>query len=97
MKPIFRNIAVSTLALALTSGVAFTQDHPDQHQQYVEHKEWKKGYHMNHDDWGRGAPVSDWQTRHLRKPPSGYEWRAIDGNYVLANSDGVVSTVVVIH
>ncbi len=103
MKSIFKALALSTLALTLTSGVAIAQDHPDhpdhpdqQDHHYVKHDDWKKGSHMNHDDWARGAQV-DWHAHHLRRPPSGYEWREIDGNYVLASSDGVISTVVVIH
>lgn len=95
MKPIFRTLALSTLALTLAGGTAaaFAQDHPD-HQQYVRHEEWKKGYHMRHEDWARGEQV-DWHAHHLKRPPAGYEWRAIDGNFVLASSDGVISTVVV--
>ena len=100
MKPIFRTLALSTLAIALTSGTAaaFAQDHPDHpdHQQYVRHEEWKKGYHIHQEDWARGEQV-DWHAHHLRRPPNGYEWRAIDGNFVLASSDGVISTVVVAH
>jgi hypothetical protein len=26
----------------------------------------------------------DWRRHHLRRPPRGYEWREVDGNYVLA-------------
>jgi Ni/Co efflux regulator RcnB len=98
MKPIVRALAISTLALTLTGGVAFAQDHPadQQDHHYVKHTEWKKGTHINHDDWGRGARV-DWQAHHLKKPPTTYEWREIDGNYVLASSDGVISSVVVVR
>ena len=100
MKPIFRTLALSTLALTLTGGtaIAIAQDHPDHadHQQYVHHNEWKKGYHMRHEDWSRGEQV-DWHSRHLRRPPNGYEWRQIDGNFVLATNDGVISSVVVVH
>jgi Ni/Co efflux regulator RcnB len=93
-----RALAVSTLALTLTGGVAVAQDHPDdQHQQYVHHPEWKKGAHIRNEDWGRGQAVSDWHSHHLHKPPSGYEWRYIDGNYVCANNDGVIFSVVVGH
>jgi Ni/Co efflux regulator RcnB len=72
-------------------------DHHDDHQQnqYVQHKDWKRGYHMNHDDWDRGQRVDDWHTHHLTAPRDGYEWRQIDGNYVMADRNGVVSTVVV--
>ena len=97
MKAIGRALAISTLALTLTGGIAFAQDHPDQeqHQQYVKHSEWKKGAHIRQEDWSRGQQV-DWHAHHLRQPPAGYEWRAIDGNYVLANSDGVISTTIVV-
>jgi Ni/Co efflux regulator RcnB len=97
MRSFGQALAVSALALTLTGGIAFAQDHhDDQHQQYVRHEEWKKGYHIKQEDWARGAQV-DWQAHHLRHPPNGYEWREIDGNYVLCSSDGVISTVVVVH
>jgi Ni/Co efflux regulator RcnB len=47
------------------------------------HPEWHKGAKIGHDDWGRGQPV-DYHAHHLRVPPRGYEWREVDGNYVLA-------------
>jgi Ni/Co efflux regulator RcnB len=97
MRAIYRAIAVSTLALTLTAGIAFAQDHhDDQHQQYVRHSEWRKGAHIRQEDWSRGAQV-DWHAHHLRHPPAGYEWRMIDGNYVHCSSDGVISTVVVVR
>jgi len=101
MKAVSRVLAVSvlTLGLTLTSGAAFAQDHPNdhqeqQHQQYVKHSEWKKGAHIKDEDWNRGEQV-DWHAHHLRQPPKGYEWREIDGNYVLANSGGSIFSVVV--
>ena len=71
-------------------------DHHDAyHQQYVRHDEWKHGYHMSHDDWNRGQRVDNWRAYHLRQPPRGYEWREVDGNYVLAAvATGVVASVV---
>jgi Ni/Co efflux regulator RcnB len=93
MKSLARLFAASTLALTLTGGIAMAQDHPDH---YVHHPEWKKGYHIKQEDWSRGAQV-DWHAHHLRQPPAGYEWRQIDGNYVLCSGDGVISTVVVVH
>lgn len=74
-------------------------DRHDDHgqQQYVEHREWKRGYHMNHDDWDRGQQVN-YRSSHLQRPRSGYEWRQVDGNYVMANSrTGVVSVVIARH
>ena len=100
MKKIAQAFAVSTLVLTLTGGVAaFAQDHHDDqhHQQYVRHDEWKKGYHMHQEDWGRGERVDDWRAHHLHRPPNGYEWRIIDGNYVCANGDGVIYATVVVR
>ena len=90
----FARIAVfSTFSAALLAGPVFAQDHPG----YVKHSEWKKGYHMKQEDWARGVRVDDWKAHHLRQPPSGYEWRTIDGNYVMANiNTGVVSTTLVV-
>jgi Ni/Co efflux regulator RcnB len=96
MKKFQKALALVTLALTLTltGGVAFADDHHDNHQ-YVKHEEWKKGYHMQHTDWDRGEKV-DYRTYHLRRPPSGYEWRLVDGNYVLAAvATGVIASVVV--
>jgi Ni/Co efflux regulator RcnB len=99
MNKFCRALAVSALALTLTGPIALAaQDHPDQdhHQQYVKHEEWKKGAKIKSDDWGRGEQV-DWHAHHLRKPPAGYEWRQVDGNFVLANNDGLIFSVVVSH
>ena len=65
--------AAAIAALAASSTVASANPHP----------EWRKGAHIGHDDWGRGQPV-DYHSHHLRAPPHGYEWRQVDGNYVLA-------------
>jgi Ni/Co efflux regulator RcnB len=47
------------------------------------HPDWRKGGRIGRDDWGRGVHV-DYRAHHLRQPPRGYEWREVDGNYVLA-------------
>lgn len=101
MNYIQKTLAVCAFAGILSGGVAIAQDHHDDHDRdnhhYVEHKEWKKGYHMRHEDWDRGERV-DYKQYHLRRPPNGYEWRLVDGNYVLAAvSTGIVTTVVVAH
>jgi Ni/Co efflux regulator RcnB len=81
-----------------SGGSLFAQDHHDDHHdnhQYVRHEEWKKGARMNHDDWNRGERV-DYRHYHLSAPPRGYEWRQVDGNYVLAAvATGLIASVVV--
>ena len=71
-------------------------DHHDAyHQQYVHHNDWKKGYHMRSEDWGRGQRV-DYRTYHLRRPPRGYEWRQVDGRYVMAAiATGVIADIII--
>jgi Ni/Co efflux regulator RcnB len=98
MKRFEKFVALGVVSGVLFSGAAFAQDHNDgahDNHVYVQHKEWKKGYHLNQNDWGRGEQV-DWHAHHLRTPPRGYEWRQVDGNYVLAAvATGVVASVIV--
>lgn len=87
-------IALSALTAVLSTGVLVAQDHHDD-QQYVRHDEWKKGAHIKKEDWGRGVAV-DYRTYHLKAPPRGYEWRQVDGNYVLAAvATGVIASAIV--
>ena len=98
MKPIFRTAVISTLALTLSAVPMFAQDHHDDHRDnhhYVHHQEWHRGARISHDDWNRGDQV-DWRAHHLRQPPRGYEWREVDGNYVLAAvATGVIASVII--
>jgi Ni/Co efflux regulator RcnB len=98
MRRIYRSLAVTALAASLIGPATFAQDHRDDNHPagYVEHNEWKKGYHMKSEDWSRAHPV-DYKQYHLNAPPRGYEWRSVDGHYVLANNRGVITTVVVAH
>jgi Ni/Co efflux regulator RcnB len=70
-----RNLTAAALAAVMTlaAGAAFGTPHP----------EWHQGAKIAPADWGRGQPV-DYHAHHLRAPPHGYEWREVDGNYVLA-------------
>ena len=69
-------------------------DRHDDHG-YVRHDEWRKGYRMRHEDWDRGERI-DYRQYRLRRPPEGYEWRQVDGNYVLAAvATGVIASVIV--
>ena len=100
MKNICRILAVATLAAGLFGPATFAQDphddhHEDRHDAYVRHDEWKKGYHMDKADWGRAQRI-DYRQYHLNEPPRGYEWRSVDGNYVLAAvATGVIASVVI--
>ena len=97
MKKIYRVVAFTALAVSLAGPASFAQDHHDDahHDAYVHHPEWKKGYHMAPNDWSRAHPV-DYRQYHLHAPPRGYEWRSVDGNYVLAAvATGVIASVVV--
>lgn len=108
MNNLRRGLALTTVAAMLSGGVAFAQDHHDDHpadhhddqhgdrgdHHYVRHDDWHKGARMRHEDWDRGQRV-DYRHYHLRRPPSGYEWREVDGNYVLAAvATGVIASVI---
>ena len=103
MTHVRKAFAFATLAaVLLPGGISFAQDHHDDHHgdhhdnhAYVHHQEWKRGYHMRHEDWDRGERI-DYRRYHLHAPPRGYEWREVDGNYVLAAvATGVIASVIV--
>ena len=91
MKKFHTVLALAILSTSLMSGVALAQDHHDNDQDhhdnhsYTEHKEWHKGAVIKHEDWDRADKV-DYHQYHLSAPPRGYEWRMVDGYYVLVNS-----------
>lgn len=85
----------AAMATAGTQALAeeYDNNHHDNHH-YVKHEEWRKGEKMRDEDWKRGEHV-DYRERHLESPPRGYEWRLVDGNYVLAAvATGVIASVV---
>jgi Ni/Co efflux regulator RcnB len=112
MRTFTKALSTLTMAAVLSTGAAFAQHpddhggrpedhgrqsdhHDDHHDGYVRHNEWHKGARINHDDWNRGAQV-DWHARHLQAPPRGYEWRQVDGNYVLAAAaTGIIATAII--
>jgi Ni/Co efflux regulator RcnB len=105
MKKLYSILGLVILSTSLMGGVAVAQDHHDNqadqdhhdNHAYVQHKEWKKGAMIKHEDWDRGDKV-DYRQYHLTAPPDGYEWRMIDGNYVLVNvSNFQIRTVVRVH
>jgi Ni/Co efflux regulator RcnB len=89
---------------AVMAGMALTADGamaaPDDHRDdarpaaHVDHPEWRQGARIAPSDWSRGQQV-DYRSHHLRAPPRGYEWRQVDGNYVLAAvATGVIASVI---
>ncbi|MBS0362994.1 MAG: RcnB family protein [Proteobacteria bacterium] len=88
LKTILIATAVAALSLSAVS-TAFAQP-----PGWVRHDEWRRGHRMRHDDWARGQRV-DWHAHHLRRPPRGYEWREVDGNYVLAAAaTGLIASII---
>ena len=55
---------------------------------------WRRGARMDNDHLRHASRV-DWRRHHLRAPPRGYEWREVDGNYVLAAvATGVIADLI---
>jgi Ni/Co efflux regulator RcnB len=93
MKSVCSALALFILAASLSGSLAFAEDHHDNHH-YVKHEEWKKGAHIRDEDWKRADHI-DYRQYHLNAPPRGYEWREVDGNFVLAAvATGVIATVI---
>ena len=84
------------LLLAGSAGAALADPgyHPDRHDNgRHNHHDWRKGGRIDRADWNRGRRV-DYRQRHLRAPPRGYEWREVDGNYVLAAAaTGLIASI----
>lgn len=92
--------AAALMAGTGAAGVAMAQpghyEHHDRygHGHYVRHHDWRRGHRLARSDWSRGERL-DWRRHHLRQPPRGYEWREIDGNYVLAAmATGVIASII---
>lgn len=94
-KTIALTVATAAFALPVLAQGPHGDDHHDDHHGYVQHKDWHKGAKISHDDWNRGAQV-DWRSHHLHQPPNGYEWREVDGNYVLAAAaTGLIASAII--
>jgi Ni/Co efflux regulator RcnB len=71
-------------------------DHRDVHvgDRWAAHREWRRGGRIDRMEWRR-AHVVDYRIHHLRRPPRGYEWREIDGRYVLAAvASGIIADII---
>ena len=61
---------------------------------WVRHNDWRKGHRLGHADWDRGERLA-WRAPHLRRPPRGYVWREVDGNYVMAAAaTGLIASII---
>jgi Ni/Co efflux regulator RcnB len=86
--------AAFAATIALTSVSAFAQPRHDNDHHFVRHNDWRKGHRLSHDDWNRGQHI-DYRAHHLRAPPRGYEWREVDGNYVMAAAaTGLIASII---
>jgi Ni/Co efflux regulator RcnB len=57
--------------------------------------EWRRGHRMDRAYWSRAERV-DWRRHRLRAPPRGYEWRYVDGRYVLAAvATGLIASIII--
>jgi len=57
--------------------------------------EWRRGHRMEWSYWRHGRHI-DWRRHHLRRPPYGYEWREVNGNYVLAAiATGLIADLII--
>jgi Ni/Co efflux regulator RcnB len=100
MKRMLTATAAAVIALTSLSGVAMAQPrHDDRHDNRDQHgpqggHNWRKGDRINHNDWHRYQSV-DWRSHHLRQPPRGYEWRQVNGQYVMAAAaTGLVAAII---
>lgn len=101
-------LVAAAIVSASLSGGALAQPGPDRHGPpgYDRHDDrgppgrasgqhrWRKGERIKRDEWRRYRAV-DWRRHHLRRPPRGYEWREVNGDYVLAAAaTGVVAAII---
>jgi len=63
------------------------------YREVEEHEGWRRGQAIRHEDWDRGRRV-DYREYQLREPPRGYEWREVNGAFVLgAIATGVIASI----
>jgi Ni/Co efflux regulator RcnB len=103
-----KRIVASMLALTMAVGAAgaasaqpYHGDRHDRHGGYShgwhDRSDWRRGGYVGRGDWGRGH-VIDYRRHHLRRPPRGYEWREVDGRYVMAAvASGIIADIILNH
>lgn len=110
MKRTLTAVAAVAVALTGMSGAALAQPGPgghgppgQGHEQRDDrgppghaygHQKWRKGQRISRDEWRRYERV-DYRRHHLRRPPRGYEWRQVNGDYVLAAAaTGLIASII---
>jgi Ni/Co efflux regulator RcnB len=62
---------------------------------YVRHNNWRHGHRIPMNDWRRGMIITDYGYYHLSPPPYGYQWRYVDGQFVLAAmATGLIASII---
>jgi Ni/Co efflux regulator RcnB len=103
----FLTAASALVILTASAGAAFADPRHDNrgndhrydsrangHDSKRHHSEWRKGTRLARNDWNRGQRV-DWRSHRLSSPPRGYEWRQVDGDYVLAAAaTGIIASII---
>ena len=92
-------LALATASLATTSASAAPADPIDDliariqlaSESYDGAHRWRLGERVGLDAWSSAGSV-DYRQHGLRPPPLGYEWREINGQYLLA---GLVTRLIV--
>jgi Ni/Co efflux regulator RcnB len=55
---------------------------------------WRRGQRMDRQDWDRGNRI-DYREYQLSRPRRGYEWREVDGNFIMgAVATGVILSII---
>ena len=59
---------------------------------------WSRGDRLYRDYWGPRYYVNDWRRYRLRRPPYGYRWVRVNGEFLLvAISTGIILDVMLNH
>ena len=64
------------------------------HRGWYKHSSWRRGGYVSYYDWERGRRI-DYYRYHLRRPAYGYEWREVDGRFVMAAvASGLIASII---
>lgn len=61
-------------------------------------RNYHRGEQLPHQYRGNQYHVNDWQRHNLQRPPRGYHWVQIDGDFLLiAAATGVIASILLAH